>query len=232
MSQPASAIDRYLAETFHSLERALVTTLPELVEPRVDDPLRALRRLGLLIETLAGFALGSILGAVRRELPESARRAITGQLIALAHPAPPTLTPILDEPVPFLADATSRPLLDALGAHVHTRLCRSMRDARTALTSIERTLAPLAPDALHAALDRLAGTDHTAVAFADHLALGWQHYAATLGAARDPDLPDEPRWNTTRGLWRAFRRRIDRPTAPLEPTHEQVREAGYMMRIG
>lgn len=75
MSQPKNppvvhddfeTIERYVVTTFARYERALVTRIPTLAEPRVIDPDLALVRLRWLVETLGGFAVGAAVGAVAR----------------------------------------------------------------------------------------------------------------------------------------------------------------------
>src|SRR4051812_26728833 len=65
------SIERYVAATFDRYRRTLIAQIPTFVEPRVADPDRALKRLRFLTETLAGFAIGSAIGAVA----SAARRA-------------------------------------------------------------------------------------------------------------------------------------------------------------
>jgi hypothetical protein len=237
------AITRYVGATFHSFERALVGTVATLREPRVADPERASRRLGFLVETLSGIALGLAVGqlgqAVRRGLGAAACDAVTEQLARVARGGTrPSGVVIgrLDGVPRFLVDAHARPLLDELGGHLQARLCGSVEDARALVSSIHGTLLRVAPDRLGAfasLLALLARDDAAAIVFDDHLKAAWDHFCAMVTGKRPAELPEVPRWRSVRATWMAWSRRAANtvPTVTT-PTLEQVVEAGYVLRIG
>src|SRR5688572_30887376 len=86
------AIARYVDTAFEQLRRALVDSAPALSEPSTSDFDRARERANLLVETLEGFAIGSVVGrvaaAARRAMPDAGDaivRALSGTRVS---PAP------------------------------------------------------------------------------------------------------------------------------------------------
>ena len=235
----APAIDAYVAATYRHYERAMTTLIPAFSEPRFaighrDD--RALKRLRFLIETLTGIAIGTAVGhvatAMRRRLGDPLRDAVTVPLTQLARIAAPSaeggIHPILPR-ARFLDDA-ARPLLNEFGARLHLRLCQSMPACRSHLAAIGDAVDRVAPNQLDSlASVLLASDDAAALAFGDHLALGWQHYNASI-AGSPVEIPEviRPR---IRDTWRAWTRRLSGPAPKRERAQEELRADGYMVRI-
>ncbi len=253
------AIDRYVAATFDRYRRTLVAQLPTFAEPRVADPTRALARIRLLVETLAGFAIGAAIGAVasavRRGFGHEVRDGVgrvLGRVMLDAAPlprvdaappagpddhqprsglrpaAPPDRLGIeLTAPVPFLRDP-ARPLLDALGAQLHARLCAAVAEARAHVALVHAEITREAPARLRAfadTLELLAADDTSALSFADQLAAGWRCYAASVSDGA-PDAAPDPK-----GTWQAWTSRLAGRAPAPELTQDQVVAEGFLMRI-
>ncbi len=237
------AIDRYVAATFDRYRRTLVAQLPTFAEPRVADPSRALARIRLLVETLAGFAIGAAIGAVasavRRGFGHEVRDGVgrvLGRVMLDAAPLPPVdaappARPGLEltAPVPFLRDP-ARPLLDALGSQLHARLCAAVAEARAHVALVHAEITREAPARLRAfadTLELLAADDTSALSFADQLAAGWRCYAASVSdGAPAPDAAPDPK-----GTWQAWTSRLAGRAPAPELTQDQVVAEGFLMRI-
>jgi hypothetical protein len=234
------AIDRYVAATFDRYRRTLVAHLPAFAEPRVADPARALARLRFLVETLAGFAIGSAIGTVateaRRGFGEEVRAGVSRVLgRVMVDDAPRAAVSELMVPAPFLRDP-SRPLLDELGAQLHARLCAAVTQARAHVALVHAEITREAPARLRAfadALDRLAADDTSAVAFADQLAAGWRSYTAAVQVRAPGEGATQGRAAITgaTGTWDAWTSRLAGPAPAPEPTQAQVVAEGFLMRI-
>jgi hypothetical protein len=226
----AAAVERYVVATFEGYRRALLAQVPALAEPRVADPERALRRLPLLVETLAGFAMGKVIGAVaaavRYGFGDEVRDGVGRVLGQIARGGAPraAVTESL-APVPFLRDPAG-PLLDALGSRLHARLCTDVAEARAHLARIHAEVERAVPARLGALadqLDRLATDDASAFAFAEQLAAGWRCYVAAVNGERAADAT---------GMWKAWTSRLAGPGPAPEPASAQIVAQGYLMRIG
>jgi len=215
---PADDTDAaYVAHTSHGLARALAGSLAAFDEPRAADPTRALRLLGLLVEPLVGFALGSIAAqlatATRRWFGDEASRAVLGALRGHLAPA----APAWDERIRYLADADTRPLVDELGARLHARFCRAPIAGMVATT--RATVARLAPQriaSLATALELATRDDLLGARLGDELAAGWAQYRAALAGQTAP---------TTSPLWSAWSRKVRGEAEP------QCEHRGYIMLV-
>lgn len=227
----------YVAAASARHERVLITLIPTLEEPRVVDPDLALGRLRLLVETLAGFAIGATVGSVaraaRRSFGEEVRGRVAlllGRLLRAGAPAAPASE--LD-PARFLRDP-DRPLLDAFGARLLARIQRSIPQARACVAAIHAEGARAAPARLPAfadALERLTADDAPALAFFDQLAAGWRHYTATLTEHRPGRSREATREERAPALWRLWARQLEGPAAPAAPALDALREQGVLLRI-
>lgn len=230
-------IEGYVIATSVRYERVLVATIPTLEEPRVADPDLALKRLRFLTETLAGFAVGAAVGAAGRvarySFGEEVRDRVSlllGRIVRDGSTA--AAASVLEAPARFL-HGPDRPLLDAFGSRLLTRLYRSIPEMRMYVSAIHaeimRTVPARLPE-LAGALERLAEDDAPALAFADRLVSGWQHYVAVVSdrqLARPPGAKDE----REQELWRVWTRRLRGPAAPDEPTRDDVMAQGFLQQI-
>ncbi|MEJ7603573.1 MAG: hypothetical protein WKG01_37145 [Kofleriaceae bacterium] len=237
----SEAIQRYVAVTFARFERTLVKVIPTLGEPVPTDPYRAMQRLQFLVETLAGFAIGSTIGWVGTTLKRGFGSAIT-QVVSreLAAIAQQRITieraPVLASPPRrFLVDAAHNPLLNELGTRLQIRLCLSITHTRrivTALVAAAEKEAPDQRDAIAMTLELLANDDATELAFADQLTLGWRQLCAVNHGERAPEVESTTRWQRSRQTWQDWSRRARGIAVEQVPDQDAVVRAGYVMRIG
>jgi len=230
-------IEGYVAATFASYERVLISLVPTLEEPRVPDPDLALRQLRFLVETLAGFAVGAAIGPVaritRRGFGEEVRGRVALLLGRLSRSDAPAVSASELEPPRFLRDP-DRPLLDALGAQLLARLCRSTPQTRACIAAIHAEVARITPAQLSAFADSLvllAADDAPALAFSDQLASGWRHYSTSLSARRPGGPPEAKRAENEHALWPVWTRRLGGRAAPVAPALEEIREQGFLLQI-
>ncbi len=233
-----ATIERYVVATFARFERAVVAQLPALAEPRVADLDLALRRLGFLVETLCGFAVGAAVGAVAREarrgFGEEVRERV-GVLVGRIVEGGSRATAASElAPPERLVRAPGRPLVDAAGGQLLARLRRSMPETRTHVTDIHAEVMRVAPARLPtfvALLERLVGDDAPALAFAEQLVLGWQHYAAMVSERRSVRSPGAGKREGGPGPWRAWTDRIGGRAAPLSPAQGELVAEGFLLQI-
>ena len=246
-AQSASLVDEYVAVTFQRFEQVLVAQLPNLAEPAVSDPSRAMRQVELLVETLVGFAIGSAFGtvasAVRRSfgtpvrdaLDEVTRKVERSPLLSTI-PAPGVNADASTAPRFFdRALAEHKPLLDALGSQLQARLCHAAAEARRHVHAIQQLIARVAPDQLGYFVDTmrlLVADDLAALSFGDQLGFGWTHFVAAITHAPAPHVPSSPRWQRTSRLWRAWFAKVSGKPVLAELTRDQVVAADFVMRIG
>ena len=237
MPQPASAvfalpapalpaaIDRYLAGCATQLDRTIAAAA--LGEPSHRDPDRAARLLEPLLETLAGLALGQVIGlaaaGVRRTFGAAVHArvevAIAHALGAVAPPAPPLFA---------LDAAPCRSFATELGHRLRRRVALVPREAGAALHAIATALGDDDPQL--AVLGRLLGvlTEDPLLAdrYAAQLATGWRTYVALVeGTPRARTAPSAP-------IWDRWARQLTGERAPIMASQAEVVAAGFIVRIG
>jgi hypothetical protein len=190
-----AAIEAYLSHTASRLVRVLDHALAGFEEPSPHvAPDRALRLVAPLVETLAGFALGRLAGAlatgVRRWFGDDVARAVHAELGALAPRGRP-------EPLRtrYLADAAARPLVDELAQRLHPRVLRisgELRAAASATRAIVEQRAPGRQRTLATVFDLLRADELALERIAEELAAGWAQYRALLAGAPAP--AGSPMW--------------------------------------
>jgi hypothetical protein len=215
-----------------ALDRAVRDAVPQLIEPRADDPDRAVHLLGCFVETVVGFALGAIgnhvITAVRRwfgdEGVRSLRRALQGW-------------PVQRKIVPGWSTSVrdpARPLVGELRARMHVRVCHAGADIE-ALVAAVRAVDPREPARARdprvrattaALLALLATTDGLASRISDELVFGWRVYAAAIAADRAPSFAGRPA--SSRALWQAWLAQLAATPASPRNAPEQ---AGYIMLV-
>ncbi len=224
------ACARYTETTFARFERTLVGTVPTFSEPTTTDPARALRRVQMLVETLAGYAIGVTIGQLATSMRRSfgASQAVADELGRIVRE--PRTTSIVEHAAPpaFLEDAHRRPLLDELGRRLLQRLRHDLGETGAIVATIAR-VAPGRRSAIAMTIELLSDDDASALVYADQLTLGWQTLCAVTVGARDPELAGSSRSRDTWSAW-SERARGKRPTRVVDP--EAVVRAGYVLRIG
>lgn len=228
---PTGAVDGYVDATFERFERALAALAPQLAEPRVTDPARARRRLDLLVETLTGIAIGAAVGAVaarlRRGGGAEVRAAVEARLAVIARQRPPAALVAVGDDDGALARAFPRLLWP--------RLCAAVGVTRTCVRELEddvRRVAPAQPGAVAQVLAVLAADDASALAFADHLAIGWATFAAVVAGTAPPVVPDDARHARCAATWRAWTRQLAGARAVVAPamSHGEI-VGGAILRV-
>jgi hypothetical protein len=211
----------YTETTYASFERVLVARAPELVEPAPTDA-PAQRLLGVLVETLAGVAVGLAAGrvvtAVGREFGAAVRDAIVGELDAsLWLPTSPRARGLS-------SDARGRSLVGELAAVLQPRLCREVPGSRLLVAAIRDALARMVPHRIatfDAMLDRLATDEVAAFRFGEHLLIGWQAFCAALTGTGEAEVAAGS--ERVRATWRAWRDHA---------THATRESPEFIVRIG
>ncbi len=220
LSTPAtSPIDRYVVNTLDQLDRAIADLV--LTAPITRDVDLAARTIDRLIETLAGLAIGSVVGAVLagvrrtfdREVRARVERATAHSIRDLGSPA---IAPL---------HGLDAALVRSLGFESRQRLRR-----RNALagSDVRRVIGAIATviDERHA-FERMLGViavDSTLAYRYTELAVeGWS--AATAVIEGRIGEASAAVW----GQWAA--RMAGRRTEEL-PTQQQLAAAGFVMRIG
>lgn len=202
----ATAIDAYLAAALGQLDRVVATAA--LIEPRTTEPEAAARTLDTVVETMAGLALGHVIGAVAAQL-RSTLPALTPTIERAIHQATRALGPgsapalmTVDDDGPahgfaavlrqrvrrrlLLAPRALRPVLAAIAAAIETHAAGEER-------ALVRVLALLADDPL--ITERFTAAVRTGWGcFLAHVegappptgAPVWEAWARRAGAARGP----------------------------------------------
>lgn len=223
----ATAIDDYLATSCGGLDRAVVVA--ELPAVKVRDPERAARTIDQLCETLAGLAIGTVIGAVaagvRRgfgpELGARVTSAIGRAAEGLTRQAPARVFALDDAPVRSFADEVKR--------RVRRRIALAPGHARPMLDAAAQEITTREASELRAFVRMLALTAEDPVLaerYAAQLAAGWRCARAVIeGSPPAMDLDGAwPQWlRRARGL---------RAEAPAPLTSAQLAEHGFVMRIG
>ena len=211
----------YTETTYAGFERVLVSLAPKLVEPSPSDVARAKRLLGVLVETLAGVAVGLAAGrvvtAVGRELGTTVRDVIVRELDA--NPWLPTSP----RSPGLVSDATRRSLVTELAAILQPRLCREVPGSRLLVAAIRDSVARTVPHRIatfDAMLDRLATDEVAAFRFGEHLLIGWQAFCAALTGTEAEVVAGSERVHAT---WRAWRDHA---------THASPTPPAFILRIG
>lgn len=227
-AQLTAAIDEYADAVTQRFAGSIIAGLAALKEPprppRVD---RALYVVGLLAETLGGFAIGGaaseLIEAVRAvntdasgERAQQRRRISEVAIDADADAGERT------RPRAVLADAEARPLVDELGV----RLLPAVLCGRPTTHRVARAIVgSVAPARAVTVLASSAVIDAAVLRFADQIEYGWQTYLAALSGAKCPAIVHE----RSRDLWKTWLRRVrhERP----EAVEADARDLGYVLRV-
>lgn len=217
----SSAIDHYVAAIADRFAATLRVQLATLREPAVYvDPARALQLCGYAVETLAGFARGAALAPIHALAKKYAIAPAIGELA--------TTTTIAFANIRMLPDASSRPLVDALGAQLHQRLAHDI----AALKAHARRMLLAVSDhaAIAAALEVAADDTASALRFGDQIGYGWSALVAALAGAAAPSIAHV----RSRELWHGWLRTVrgERLAPRAEPAIGEAVVTEFIMRIG
>ncbi|MFN0247253.1 MAG: hypothetical protein ACKV2T_10230 [Kofleriaceae bacterium] len=218
-----TAIRRYLASAISRIDRVIGAAA--LVHPKGDFD-RAARAMSPLVETLAGLAIGTIVGGVAQAVRRSHGPQVTAKIAAMLAAQVASYEP---HPIPAIAildESPARSFRDELAKRLRARIAMLAGDARGMLVSIAQIVVASGPDR---ALDfeRVLGT--CAVdsildeKYARDLQRGWDAWDAVVG-------------NTTAReqtpLWRLWSQRVRGERHVLTPSAAEVVVAGFIARIG
>jgi len=228
----ADEVGDYVRSAFERFERLLLAATSSFTEPRSPrDADRALRHLEALVEMLTGLAVGitvsQVSTALRRSFGEPARTDLAQRLAAILRTPPPVIPRVTAHVV------GERPLIGELVGRLQPRLCQHAPAAAAMVHALVEELGTVPPSALAMTLRLLGDDDASALAFAQHVQLGWQHYVAALAGAPVP-APPAGGWRRCGEAWHAWSQRIRSPggAAPRALTQHEVVAEGFVLRIG
>ncbi len=222
------AMTDYTAAIALMFERNIVAAAPELREPTTDEPARARRILALLVETLSGFAYGTVAG----QLARGAGRWLGAEYARFVRTAPIPLRPRIRNPNHdvWFARALAHAPLDLgqeLELALETRLALTVRELAELARDLE---APLPDELLPSAATMFSELSRDS-GFEDRLAreigVGWEYACAAI--ERRPATPLEIS-TRARDLWETWSRLAGMPIA--EPVRDPVRSGGYIALVG
>jgi hypothetical protein len=227
---PPYAIASFTDATASMLSRSLRKAVDPLAEPRPLDRDHAAKILRCFVETMTGFALGTIttevFAGVRPwfgdEIVAEAQAALRGRWPSPAREA------ALPE-TRYLEDAANRPLVEKLASRLHVRFCQLSPDVRALLATINDIVERRTPQQQHTIgvmLDLVQRTDTIETRLGDELAFGWTIYDALVSSRPIPST--EGRWHRSTALWQAWLEQLGMGAAHERSEHE---EAGYVALI-
>ncbi len=187
----------YLNSIAATLELVVTERVTPLREPLAVRPEKAFQIIGLVVETIAGFAIGSVAG----ELARGVRRwfGAEGETLATfvrSHVPPGPRARPFAIACRFLADAETRPLVDELGARLQPRLRLATTEIRALVEGIVERVAD--PSAM---FDRLIAESMFGDQLAETIDHGWRCACAAIEDAPMPELAGSSR---SRALWHAW----------------------------
>lgn len=216
-----SPIDHYLMATAGRLDRAVADLF--LTEPVTCDVDLAARTIDRLIETLAGLAIGSVVGAVlagvRRsfgaEVIARVERAAARAIGAIGSPEISPLHGLDAAPVRSLAIETQQRL--------RRRNALSARDTRAMVGAIAGAFEASERRVFDHMLGVIAGDSTVGDRYTELVASGWVAATAVIeGRVVEASA----------AVWSQWAARIAGRRAAPEPTQQQLAAAGFVMRIG
>jgi hypothetical protein len=214
-----------VARMFERNVEAVASTLPE---PKTAAPARARRVSELLVETLAGFAYGTVVGQLSRAV--SAWFGAEHSLYVRSAPVPKRRKVRNENHDVRIARALAHAPLD-LGHEfklaLQTRLGVTARDVADLVLGLEA--------ALPADRSRMAGAMFSELnrdsVFEDRLGVeistGWEYACAAIERRPFATLEISPR---ARDLWQTWARMVGAPVP--EATRDSVLSGGYISLVG
>lgn len=168
-------IDLYVSSTLLRLDRAVADLT--LSEPTIHEPASAARVLECLLETLAGLAIGSAVGAVIAGV----RRTFGVEITTRTDLRPPARdVRYLDEPGPL------RSVTGALKLRLRQRIALGARDVAVLTAGIEAQIAAADRRAFARMLSVLAGDELVAERYAHQVRAGWRCAHAAIDGRTVP----------------------------------------------
>jgi hypothetical protein len=209
-------------------ERNVEEAKPALHEPITSEPARARRIIELLVETLGGFAYGTVAG----QLARSAGRWLGAEYGRFVRTAPVPRRPRLRNPAHdvWFARALAHAPLD-LGHEARlaldTRLAATVRDLGELAASLEAILPGELADAAAAMFSELNRDSAFDDRVTQEIGIGWEHACAAI--ERRP-VAVRTLSQRARDLWTLWSRLTGAPVA--EPVRDPARLEGYIALVG
>ena len=216
---PSSAIDHYLSATSARIDRAVAELV--LAEPTARDLDLAARTIDRLIETLAGLAIGSVVGAVLAGVRRSFGAEVRAKVERAAARAINTIGSPEISPLHGIDAAPVRSLAIEVQQRLRRRNALTVHDTRVLLLAIGAAI-----DERHV-FDRVLGViaDDPTIAegYAAQVAAGW----VAAGAVIESRVVE-----ASAAVWAQWAERLVGRRAAAEPTQNELAAAGFVMRIG
>ena len=216
---PDRSIDHYLSTTATRIDRAVGDLI--LAEPTARDLDLAGRTLDRLIETLAGLAIGSVVGAVLAGVRRSFGAEVRGRVERAAARAIGTIGSPAIAPLHGIDAAPVRSLAIEVQQRLRRRNSIAVRDARVLVDAVAGAVDE------RRAFDRMLGliADDATIAerYAAQVAAGWE---CATGVIEGRVV------EASAAVWGQWAARLAGRRAAHEPTHVQLAAEGFVMRIG
>jgi len=195
----------YQAAIAEMFERSVAEACTALVvPPETERPAEARRIVGLLAETIAGYAAG----LVTRELGHAVHTWFGAESAALVHAAAPLPRTRAKTHEDF--DAPEPTLREELVLRLRARLAETAAELRMMIEVVAARLPGDRTRAATAMFGELARTAQYDDRLAGEIALGWRCACAAIGHTPMPDVASSPR---ARDLWRIWSELVGNPTA-------------------
>ncbi len=209
-------------------QRSIDEALAALDKPRCESSIEARRIVGLLVETIAGYAAGS----TTRELARAVHAWFGAESAALVHaaaPRPRTRRATTRDDVDVDDELARRPsrLLDELAAQLRARLAETARDLAALVDVVAARLPGERSRAAVAMFGELARTARYDDRLAQELAIGWRCACAAIEHTPMPVIDSSPR---ARDLWRIWSQLVGNP--PPSETRQPAERDGYIALVG
>jgi hypothetical protein len=219
----AAAISAYLASAISRIDRVIGSA--PLVEPKGDLD-RAARSMSPLVETLAGLAIGTIVGGVAQAVRRSHGPQVTAKIAAMLATQVASYEP---RPIPALAildESPSRSFREELAKRLRARIAMLAGDTRAMLMSIAQIVVTSGPDEaidFERVLARCAADSMIDDKYARDLQRGWDAWTTVVGSTTAREQTP---------LWRLWSQRVRGERHVLTPSAAEVVAAGFIARIG
>ena len=206
-------------------ERSIAEARPSLREPQREHRTAHARRvIEMLIETIAGFAVG----IVARDFARAVNAWFGAEAAALVHatvPAPKrahrakTADEILDAPIKLMRDEFVE--------HVRDRLAQTGRELSSVVAVVGARLPAERGRAAEAMFGELSRTSEYDDRLARELSIGWACACAAIEHMPMPIIQTSPR---SQDLWRIWSELAGNP--PPSETRQDAQREGYIALVG
>jgi hypothetical protein len=203
-------------------ERSIHDALATLPEPACERPAEARRIIGLLVETIAGYAVGSTM----RELARAVGTWFGAESAALVHAAAPAPRARRATTCDEWLEPTIEPrLIDVLASELRARLAITAIEIGTAIEAVAARLPGERGRPAAAMFGELARAAHYDDRLAREIATGWSCACAAIEHTTMPAI-ETPR---ARELWCMWSQLVGNPP-PSESRQGALRE-GYIALV-